>query len=583
MRTDGLLLAARPDRDARARSGALVAEAERLGYRPLGPCVRPDEADGAPTAALHLMVRGDDVDGRFDGERATVVIGVVVGGDARTLARHAEEGAAGLGPIAAAWQGNWVALHAGKDEACVVTDQLGSWTVSTASASGVQVFGTSMMDVARLTGHGTIDTESAREFLARGAVSSPHTLIAGVRRLWPGSSVVVDAAGEVREHVDWAPTRDRGPSSVEESAHLLRSRMERLVEGLIGRYGSPTILFSGGEDSRVLGRMFVSAGKRLGQSQSPDGVILTDAENREFQLARAAARRIGLTLHARTRPSDHYIRHIERLQRVVGPGIDLASAHVVGLLEEGTDRLHVDGWTADTFFKGLYLPRHRTMRLGFRVALDRAAEPVKGLPKGFVGDPSRYQEKLERIAAFRDEREIIPWSRMWPVGDHQDYGMFATGAALLRYISPFMTGDLVAAAAGLDEDAKLDRALFQRAFGRTLGSAGLVPRSGGQIPRLGPYANLVAEPVVNAAFRAADAVGQRRGRVVHPGPWQPRDVLAAAVRSRLGELDPPLVAEACRLTGTDHHDGLKPLVQHRLLQLALLPGTLAADGVRGPS
>jgi hypothetical protein len=125
---------------------------------------------------------------------------------------------------------------------------------------------------------------------------------------------------------------------------------------------------------------------------------------------------------------------------------------------------------------------------------------------------------------------------------------------------------------------KLNRELFGAAFAGAFGIAGLVPRSGGELPAATGAIGRALGVAIGASFDRYDARQERRGRSVEQGPWTPdlvvRDQAMAPLEAVPGDVLERLLG--C-LEGDDPAEALHhPLIPLRLLQLAAVDDALQA-------
>lgn len=98
-----------------------------------------------------------------------------------------------------------------------------------------------------------IDAEALDLYLACGYVPSPHCLIAGVRKLPPGSYLVLDADGNLAEHEFWRPVFP-SPSrlSAADAAEAVRAAVSDAVRRQMRSDVPVGVLLSGGVDSTIV-------------------------------------------------------------------------------------------------------------------------------------------------------------------------------------------------------------------------------------------------------------------------------------------------------------------------------------------
>lgn len=518
---------------------------------------------------------------------ATVVLGVTVqGSPARTLAARLAGKATGSDSTSVdpGLQGQFAAALLEEHRAALWTDHLSTtpW-YRAGDESGRVVLGTALWPVARLVGGARIDDISAREFLGRGAITAPYTLLEGVVMLPAASTTWLWLAGgptgvQASSHPYWEPAPDRGPTRLADAADQLRGAVASLVDAVWSRYERPLLLLSGGEDSRVVAAL-AARGQDRGHVRA---AILLDEPNREYRLAKLAASTLGVTVEPRWRDPRMYTDGLPELDDIVGPGADVRHAHAVGLIQPGEADVIVTGHGSDTFLKGDVLPTapgphawSRTRRPDTPGWLEEAAFLAPMRHTGIQLDDevvARRRAHLERVRAFRGDRDPEAWSLMWPMTEWSHHPFFTSTASIAPCASPYLTGAVVDAVGGITEDAKMGRALFARAFARDLGVSGLIPRSGGELPGLpGPFGRVVATGT-RRSFAAWDARSQRRDSFVAPGPWLSDELIREQAHQELDAAEPGMVGRAMRvLVGEDVQAQVSahPYPAIRLRQLVL--------------
>lgn len=453
--------------------------------------------------------------------------------------------------------GHFAAMRLEAGSLGVLTDHLGSVPVYFASAnarSGGWIVGTNLTDVALLAGRTDIDPVSAFEFVHEGMITSPHSIFADVSRVGPGTLCTFapdETPGPATEIRYWCPAPAGSPTDLGEAANAIAATMRANLGALSSQFSRLVLLMSGGEDSRILAKTCRALNPR---SNDLRGVIFIDAPNREWRLANSAARMIGVELSARTRAADHYTNSIPASVSLVGGGIDLTHAHSIGLVEPDEADLFVDGWAADSIYKAHTYKRKSLRIQGVQLSLEKPdVTPSPVGPEDWIHHETgsqvllRREAKRSQLLEFRSPLEADAWMSLWPISDHRDYGFFASNWRSRPSVSPFLFANMVASATAVSAEQLMNRQLFHRAFSSLLGTAGWIPRTGGQIPRLGARSNLVATNVVKVVFRFMSQVERWRGGTVAQGPWQSFTTRRAAVSEAMAAAPPSLLLEADRL------------------------------------
>lgn len=132
-------------------------------------------------------------------------------------------------------------------------------------------------------------------------VPAPRTILQGVRKLAPATTMLIDYRGQVREHHYWALTAERPPQNRSESEWIAETRaaLLRAVERQRTAADTPVgVLLSGGLDSSLLVALFDAAGVRDLQTFSIGFESVGGEEADEFRYSDLVAQRFG-TRHQR--------------------------------------------------------------------------------------------------------------------------------------------------------------------------------------------------------------------------------------------------------------------------------------------
>jgi hypothetical protein len=177
--------------------------------------------------------------------------------------RFAETGPADL---LAAWQRHLavVGYDAGRDEVIIGTDGLGLMPVYCCRMGDSLLVSTSALAVARVARPG-VDVVGLRTFLATGMRIGPRTMWEGVRRLDPGTQLVIDSSGRQRVHTYW-----RAQVYPELWSQPLRQAAQRVtgaaLEDVSSHLATTSSIVSdltGGYDSRLVCLLLAETGARF--------------------------------------------------------------------------------------------------------------------------------------------------------------------------------------------------------------------------------------------------------------------------------------------------------------------------------
>ncbi|MEM6486935.1 MAG: hypothetical protein AAF677_01480 [Pseudomonadota bacterium] len=442
--------------------------------------------------------------------------------------------------LASDWNGNWGGVAITPRGMHLALDHAGShpfFATDHARFAGIRLWGTSLNEIAEAAGRQRIDPISADEFVAEGSVSWPHTLYAGIHRLREAAVHAVlpgdDRAVEARY---WEPAMPAETASLDDVAGRVAEAMHRNVATIWARPEEKAVFYSGGVDSRF---MVAVARRQLGRAPIR-GMVMLHMLNREYALAAASARVLGLDLAVVRRPDAYFHTHFERTTAEIGAGFNALNVVSTGLIDGDPGTLYVNGWTADTFLKALYLPK----RLNRRWMWEPDPDVRRPSDRSYA---ARRQAKVDRLTDLRGAQDAEAWLRFWPIADHHNFATFRGSYHGHKTVTPYMFGNMILASSDLTEAAKLNNALVQRAFRRDLGLAGWIPRSEGEIPNLPATLDRYAARAVSAGFWVASKLMRRVRRHYVDGPWENLPLLDRRVVASLAAADPDIAATVRRM------------------------------------
>jgi asparagine synthase (glutamine-hydrolysing) len=174
-------------------------------------------------------------------------------------------------------------------------DRFGEKPLYLREAEGTLYFGSELKALARAPGAAAeVDMAAVSDYLARGFVAGPRTLLKGVRKLAPGSYALWQF-GRLRETRYWSPP-DQEPLNPDVPADPVASFIERLEEAVQLRMQAQRpvgALLSGGFDSAAIVALMRKRAERVATFTAGF------AEDKKSELAHAAriARHLGTQHH----------------------------------------------------------------------------------------------------------------------------------------------------------------------------------------------------------------------------------------------------------------------------------------------
>lgn len=467
--------------------------------------------------------------------------------------------------------GHFAALVVYGDRVHLMTDHVGSLSIheTVCRSSRVRVLGTDLGDVSLVSSQTRLDPVSVREFVLRGAVTSPHTIRESIERIPP--SAIVSISPELSRPTTlhyWTPAvpaQVSTPTVIADAAQRGREIMATNLDAVLHSAERALLFYSGGEDCRVLGALCRRGSGSLSKVRA---TIFLDHRNREYRLARWSSRLLGLQLDIRFRTASHYVDSISEAVKLTGGGVDLIHNHAMGLVDPTEADLFIDGWTADSFLKGWALEHELATRIS----------PIQESVAGDEIDAAIAERRRRRLTILQDLRgaEDGPsWMSLWPISDHLDYGNLGINLRARPSISPYMFGNFVDAILPVNERQKFQRGLFWPMFGGIMGLAGWIPRSGGEIPAVSPKRSRIPTRIFQRLFRTEDSLLRRFGRYRAQGPWQSGalwDKPLAEAEHRIGADRLEVVRSMVGVTGEKSLYEQSHAPRHRILQVAMIDG-----------
>jgi asparagine synthase (glutamine-hydrolysing) len=234
------------------------------------------------------------------------------------------------------------------------------------------------------------DGEAIAGYLRTGYVATPRSAFAAIRKLVPGTRLVLDAdIARVESFWDVAPHLSGPPVALDlaTAATAVRSALERAVEAALESDVPVGVFLSGGLDSTSVAAI---ARARLGSLDTFTlGFDVPSFDEREY--AALAARTLGTRPHVLMVTPDLFLEGLRELVTVIDePLADqslvptyLLARHArawvkVVLVGEGSDELFA-GYP--TYVGGLWAARYRRLPGGLRRGL-AAVAPCLGSPHG---------------------------------------------------------------------------------------------------------------------------------------------------------------------------------------------------------
>ena len=385
-----------------------------------------------------------------------------------------------------------------KDRLLLARDRYGQKPLYLRQAGGVLYFGSELKALVRAPGaRPEVDSAAVSDYLALRYVRGPRTLIAGVRKLAPGTYGLWQF-GNLRETRYWAPPdgdSQATPASGEPVAGFIE-RLDEAVQLHMDGARPPGALLSGGYDSAAI----VALMKRHSERIATFTAGFADDKKSELAAAAAVAKHFG-TAHREVvlarrdvlgalpqavarrdapfhRPADVALHLLAR---------EAAKEVRVALSGDGGDEI-LGGYRRHTFLRG-FAPAAKKVNGLFIIPVAVTPEPV---PEGQASALRRilYYEQVSWLADSLLERS----DRM-------------TAAASLELRAPFLDHRLAEYVSALPDGARVrglsTKWILRRADERLLAGAALKPRKAGFRIPLGELMRTEARELVVDHLRGA--------------------------------------------------------------------------------
>jgi asparagine synthase (glutamine-hydrolysing) len=304
---------------------------------------------------------------------------------------------------------------------CLTRDQLGIKPLYVYEGPEGIVFGSELKAVLAAPWVPVVwDLEAVDDFLTYEYVPAPRTIVADVRKMLPGTTLVCRVGrGGTRAESYWQlEAAGNAPGSVADAAAGLRDRLERSVKRRVVADVPVGVFLSGGIDSSIVVSRMAGAGSGPVRSFS---LGFAERSYNELAYAREAARAFG-TLHREETVTPTVVDLAERLADSFDePFADVSTfpTYLVSALarEEVTVALSGDG--GDELFAGYdHYRAHRwadRLRRLTRTAPWGAADrllawiPPTAAKKGLINKAKRFAAGLRRPGDLEHARWWVFW------------------------------------------------------------------------------------------------------------------------------------------------------------------------------
>jgi len=242
-----------------------------------------------------------------------------------------------------------------KQELFIARDRLGIKPLYYYAGDGKVIFASEVRAILA-TGltHRQIDPVALNDYLAYQSIPSPRTLIKDIKALQPGSWMMVDASGAIKERSYWDLLQnistEAGAASQSEALNRTGELLREAVELHLVSDAPLGVFLSGGIDSSAV----VALMSEMGRTPRTFSVIFAESNYDESVYARQVAARFG-ALHTEIRLTeasmlDQLPNALAAMDQPTGDGVN---TYVVSqAVREAGVKVALSGLGGDEFFAG---------------------------------------------------------------------------------------------------------------------------------------------------------------------------------------------------------------------------------------
>ena len=364
-----------------------------------------------------------------------------------------------------------------KERLMLGRDRFGQKPLYLHQAGGAVCFASEVKALTRAPGVKVeIDTAAVGEYLGQGYVRGPRTLLAGVRKLAPGTYALWQF-GALRETRYWSPPDGGAPEAtplVRGPANPVEGFIERLAEAVELNMQAPNVgvLLAGGYDSAA-----IVALARMYHEQLPTfSAGFADDKRSELAAAGRVAKHFGTQHHEIVLERRDVLARLPQLvasrDAPVSRPADVA-LHMLAREAARTVKVALSGDGGDEILGGY---RRHTFLRGFAPSPKR----VNGLFVIPVADPRMPVEEGKASAL----RSILFYEQTGWLADHLlERSDRMTAAASLELRMPFLDHRVAEYVSALPDSARVrglsTKWILRQADRKLIGDAGLKPRKAG--------------------------------------------------------------------------------------------------------
>ncbi|MBP3193857.1 asparagine synthase-related protein [Natronogracilivirga saccharolytica] len=414
--------------------------------------------------------------------------------------------------------GNFAVIIIGSNKLHVITDVSGSIPLYYGITQNCLALSTKPEKVAEKIGNPEFDNVSIADFIVNETICHPYTTYQNIYAIDPGSiNTFTDLDMESESY--YKPIEETSNKNLEDWAFELRNMVRDSVHENISDKKNIRVLFSGGEDARVVTSFIPKA-------YSCKLTTILDFKNREYALANMVARTLNRPLEWVQRPAGFYRNNFKERIELIGSGRDIRHTHLFGDTAkpyENSDLL-LGGYAADTLFKTAWM---KNTGYSFKGAGPERMYPYNPDDISGVHSPDDlawlhkdlayaiWERRWKFHLRFKEIRPLTAgnWHTLWPMGTHRTtYPHYLSTLRVgPKLIEPFLDNRVYQLAAAMPDKFRIDRKVFRKAFRKSLGIAAFVPGSNNRIPAIGGTLGSLARLAIISNRKIIDKITSRQG------------------------------------------------------------------------
>lgn len=410
-----------------------------------------------------------------------------------------------------------------------------------------------------------VDEVSIADFMTHSTVTYPYTLYRDVRQLCPAAMHKV-VGDKILSEPYWTPAEQALPGTLKECAVILRDEVVHNIERICAGQDTVGVLFSAGEDSRVV----ASVARRYAHTVA---LTFSDTCNREVRIAKRTAQTLNVPWTFIPRAPAHYLDWMDQSLRLTEFHRFFRNAHVVGLLPDWPRHWRIlGGHLSDVLLKGHYIPKINRYGIFAEITVRSKNDSIYREWPFYQDVMRRRTAHLENLVRCRPQ-SADEWTRIWPASHLLTLGHLAANRRSHAVYEPFVDSAIVKLSASFPMIWKINRKLFYASMKPLLRDTRHVPHPRGIYPYYGLGVNVPVQFLTILWEKMQSAMWRMGGRTrPNQGPWPVwSDLVETDIfRERLDNLNKEGIIEFLPLWTNIMQSALTGTVDQRFRALQLL-------------